>query len=513
MTRPHRTAAVSAVLVSLGLTGVIVTAAASLAGAGQASAAARTVLAEPTQIPGCDVDPAAECQDQPEVPEEPAPVVTVTVTANPDGTAPKPSASTPGQVTVTATVTAPPKKPSKTAAATTTTAAPPPAPTQTAQQTVQPPPSNPVEPPVTSTPEIEETEPQFPTAEPSPAETLPTASPEPSTSTFAEPDPATVPYEIRNATSGSSPAALSQQLGIPALILVLLVLFGVLIFEGRLRRLAHAAAVRRAGPRGYPAGPGYASAPGLPYGSHQGGTAYAPIISFVPMQMYPQVHPEAYPAGQPYDPATAHMPPPGFEQYPYGAFEQHHHGPSEQHPHPFEHGPFEQGPHGPETPGPMFREQTPPTGPEFYGESHGGPLAQESGSFPGGPGLDGPLSADPTAPTAPGPIQQGPLQQGPFQQGLSQPGPLPPYGDPFPRDPALPDPPSQDRFPQDRFPQDPALQGGDRFPQDPPPSEDRSPGGTGGDPSPPTGPAATAVYPLPGQETKRKRGLFRRGPK
>nr|BFE83495.1 hypothetical protein GCM10020093_060960 [Planobispora longispora] len=101
-----------------------------------------------------------------------------------------------------------------------------------------------------------------------------------------------MPYEIRNADSEYDATTLSRQLGIPALILVLLVLFAVLIFEGRLRRMAHAAAVRRAGPRpagaeGYPAGPGYASMPGL-HAVYQGGTAYAPIISFVPMQMYPR---------------------------------------------------------------------------------------------------------------------------------------------------------------------------------------------------------------------------------
>ena len=115
-------------------------------------------------------------------------------------------------------------------------------------------------------------------------------------------------------------------------------LFAVLIFEGRLRRLAHAAAIRRAGPRGlsrdpmgYAAGPGYGPTPGYPHGAYQGGTAYAPIISFVPMQMYAPVYPEGYSPeqyGQQYAQApeqygqTAYMPAPGHEQYPAGQGEQ-----------------------------------------------------------------------------------------------------------------------------------------------------------------------------------------------
>ncbi|MFD2348918.1 hypothetical protein ACFSTC_05160 [Nonomuraea ferruginea] len=112
--------------------------------------------------------------------------------------------------------------------------------------------------------------------------------------------------EVRNAAPEYDQRSLTQRLSIPALIMVLLALFAVLIFEGRLRRMAHAAAVRKAGPQagaypgaypqqpgpyphqaeGYPAGPGYATA-GVAAPGYPGGTAYAPIISFVPVQTFP----------------------------------------------------------------------------------------------------------------------------------------------------------------------------------------------------------------------------------
>ncbi|GAA3473981.1 hypothetical protein GCM10018965_085340 [Nonomuraea roseola] len=133
---------------------------------------------------------------------------------------------------------------------------------------------------------------------------------------------------VRNAAPEYNQVDLSRKLGIPALVLVLLALFAVLIFEGRLRRLAHAAAVRRAGPQapgrhrgdgapepyGYPAGPGFAGA--VP--------AYAPIISFVPVQTYPGGPAQYAPVYQqpfPHDPAmygqqgqTAEYP--GYPQHP-----------------------------------------------------------------------------------------------------------------------------------------------------------------------------------------------------
>ncbi|GGO67722.1 hypothetical protein GCM10012289_24820 [Nonomuraea cavernae] len=141
-------------------------------------------------------------------------------------------------------------------------------------------------------------------------ETLSSAAPEITTS---EP----VQLEVRNAAPEFDQRDVTQKLSIPALILVLLALFAVLIFEGRLRRLAHAAAVRRAGPypgasgeaAGHPAGPGYPAGPGFPpgpgfpggpgypsagypagpgyasvgYPAPPGYAPYAPIISFVPV--------------------------------------------------------------------------------------------------------------------------------------------------------------------------------------------------------------------------------------
>ncbi|MEV0591589.1 hypothetical protein [Nonomuraea cavernae] len=137
-----------------------------------------------------------------------------------------------------------------------------------------------------------------------PTETLSSAAPEITTS---EP----VQLEVRNAAPEFDQRDVTQKLSIPALILVLLALFAVLIFEGRLRRLAHAAAVRRAGPytgapteaAGHPAGPGYPAGPGFPggpgyppagypagpgyasvgYPAPPGYAPYAPIISFVPV--------------------------------------------------------------------------------------------------------------------------------------------------------------------------------------------------------------------------------------
>ncbi|GAA3424835.1 hypothetical protein GCM10018953_20180 [Streptosporangium nondiastaticum] len=227
-----------------------------------------------------------------------------------------------------------------------------PAPQRTSAPPVEPPPTTPANEPVTP-PTTSDPDPSFPSTETQPQPTtVPTATPQPSDTPFEETAPAPVRHEIRNAGSEFDSATLSSQLAIPALILVLLVLFAVLIFEGRLRRLAHAAAVRRAGPRSpayrgpadpmaypagpvaypagpaaYPAGPGYTTAPGFPPGTYQGGTAYAPIVSLVPMHMYPQGYPEGYApeaydrpyehpyGGQPY--GTAYLPP-GHEHAPAG---------------------------------------------------------------------------------------------------------------------------------------------------------------------------------------------------
>ncbi|MFF0306698.1 hypothetical protein ACFYSC_04680 [Streptosporangium sp. NPDC004379] len=325
---------------SLGLSGAVLLAAAPLT-APISDPATMLVADTPGEIPGCDTDPSAPCAD------EPTPIVTVTVTAPPEEEPPAPPKPAPR--TVHTTVIVPPKKPktpkpTKTVHETVTV----PPPQQTSAAPVVPPPTTPANDPVA--PPSSDPDPSFPSTETQPQTqptAVPTATPPPSETPFEEPASAPVRHEIRNAGSEFDSATLSGQLAIPALILVLLVLFAVLIFEGRLRRLAHAAAVRRAGPRaadyrgpidpvaypagpaGYPAGPGYAAAPGFPP-AYQGGTAYAPIVSLVPMHMYPQGYPEGYApeaygrpyehpyGGQPYE--TAYLPPghPGHEHAPAG---------------------------------------------------------------------------------------------------------------------------------------------------------------------------------------------------
>ncbi|GGQ21051.1 hypothetical protein [Streptosporangium pseudovulgare] len=339
---------------SLGLSGAVLLAAAPLT-APIADPATVLVADTPGEVPGCGTDPAAPCD------EEPTPVVTVTVTAPPEEESPAPPKPAPR--TVHTTVIVPPKttktpKPTKTVRETVTV----PAPQQTSAPPVEPPPTTPANEPVTP-PTTSDPDPSFPSTETQPQPTaIPTATPQPSDTPFEETAPAPVRHEIRNAGSEFDSATLSGQLAIPALILVLLVLFAVLIFEGRLRRLAHAAAVRRAGPRSpayrgpadpmaypagpaaypvgpaaYPAGPGYAAAPGFPPGTYQGGTAYAPIVSLVPMHMYPQGYPEGYApeaygrpyehpyGGQPYE--TAYLPP-GHEHASAGYPPGHEHAPA-----------------------------------------------------------------------------------------------------------------------------------------------------------------------------------------
>ncbi|WP_089212330.1 hypothetical protein [Streptosporangium subroseum] len=490
---------------SLGLSGVLLLAVAPLTGPIRADAAVRMVGADPSSIPGCDADPAAPCD------EEPTPVVTVTVTDDPENPAPPPSTQVP-QKTVTTTITVP---------ATT----PPPAPPKTSAPVQPPPTSAPVVPPPIVPPPADTPPPSadpevvFPPSEETP--TIPTVTPPPAETQPAEAPPTSELYEIRNAGSEFDGATLSHQLGIPALILVLLVLFAVLIFEGRLRRLAHAAAIRRAGPRGlsrdpmgYPAGPGYGPAPGYPHGAYQGGTAYAPIISFVPMQMYAPVYPEGYSPEQ-YDQQyaqapeqygqqhaqapeqfgqTAYMPAPGHEQYPAGQGEQY--GPQAG-----------QGPGAQERAGygPVDREQTiqgpvgdaapldqgvPPYGSDLQGddfprlprEIQGAPFPHEPGEFPGAPAPE---------PMGPGVrrqdsfsdrLQDGPPPASEFQSGSSQGS-----GETSAFEPQ-----------GDRLPQGPADQGG---PGQEPLADPQSPADSTG----------TAAYPLPGQDTgKKKRGLFGR---
>ncbi|GAA3442190.1 hypothetical protein [Planomonospora venezuelensis] len=481
-------------LVSLGLAGTVTFAAASLTGSHPADAATRLVAADPSEIPGCDVDPAAECS------EEPTPIVTVTITHNPGDPEPRPTTTSTGQVTVTATVTVPPTTPPATTPPATTAppATTPPVQVPTSAPVVEPPPVT----PSTTDPEV-----VFPSTEQTPT-ALPTASAEPTGGASAEPDPATAPYVIRNANSDYNTTALSRQLGILALILVLLVVFAILIFEGRLRRLAHAAAVRRAGPRpadpsGYPAGPGFTS-PGFPHAAYQGGAAYAPIISFVPMQMYPPVYPEAYPTDQypqpepypqPYDQPTVYAPPPT--------------------------GPFDRPPYPPEGTAAFHGgHPVPYGGPQGHpGDLPGAPPPPAFGDFPADP--------FPRDPALQGPPPQGPADRFPEDPGLARPAPgpavsspmfhdQPPFGPraqsgPAPQEGAAPfggPPPFGGPMPQDG----PAPFGGP-MPQDGPPP-------FGG--PPPAGPSTsltgTAVYPIPGEGAMhpqadppgKKRGLFRR---
>ncbi|MEV6860967.1 hypothetical protein AB0M44_08175, partial [Streptosporangium subroseum] len=482
---------------SLGLSGVMLLAVAPLTGPIRADAAVRMVAPDPSSIPGCDADPAAPCD------EEPTPVVTVTVTDDPENPSPPPSTQVP-QKTVTTTITVP---------ATTPPAAPP-----KTSAPVQPPPTSApvvpppiVPPPADTPPPSADQEVVFPPSEETP--TIPTVTPPPTETPSTEAPPTSELYEIRNAGSEFDGATLSHQLGIPALILVLLVLFAVLIFEGRLRRLAHAAAIRRAGPRGlsrdpmgYPAGPGYGPAPGYPHGAYQGGTAYAPIISFVPMQMYAPVYPEGYSPEQ-YDQQyaqtpeqfgqTAYMPAPGHEQYPAGQGEQygpqagqgrqaaHAPGAQEQADGPVDHEQTVQGPVGDAAPS---DQGVPPYGSDLQGdrfprEIQGAPFPHEPGEFPGAPSPQEPMRPGVKGQDQlPDRFQDGPPPASESQSGSSQ-GP----GEPSAFEPQ-----------GDRLPQGPTDQGG--------PGQESLAG-----PQPPADPTSTAVYPLPGQDTgKKKRGLFGR---
>ncbi|MEU4699575.1 hypothetical protein [Nonomuraea dietziae] len=301
----------SALLLSLGISGGVVLAAVPLIGQ---VASASVVARDPDPgdvVPPCD---AGETCEPTEV------VTTVTITT----TLPTPTPTPTDPVTTVTTTVTPTqaKKTSKAPEPEKTTPAPT-TPPVTQEQPVQPPPVAPtassVPPPTTA-----ELEPTFSF----PAAQDPSTAQDPGTGT-----PSTEPTDseqlvVRNAAPEYNQVDLSRKLGIPALVLVLLALFAVLIFEGRLRRLAHAAAVRRAGPQapgrhrgdgapepyGYPAGPGFAGA--VP--------AYAPIISFVPVQTYPGGPAQYAPVYQqpfPQDPAmygqqgqTAEYP--GYPQHP-----------------------------------------------------------------------------------------------------------------------------------------------------------------------------------------------------
>ncbi|WP_157249474.1 hypothetical protein [Nonomuraea typhae] len=277
-----RATAVSALILAIALTGIAVSPFVL-----QAASASAVVMDPPPPVEGCD---AGEVCD-PEV------TITQTITQTPEPTQP--------ETTITKTVTkSPTSKPTTPKKTPTTKAVPTPktsAPATTFQPIVPPPSEN--LPLSTPTPEsTPEESVQLPTVASSQPPATP-FSPSPSESPSEE----TQELQLKNAAPEFDQRGLTQRLSIPALVLVLLVLFAVLIYEGRLRRLAHAAAVRKAGPvtpepHGYPAGPGYTSYPPTGYTQqphYPGGTAYAPIISFVPVQTYPAQQP-AYPGPQPY---------------------------------------------------------------------------------------------------------------------------------------------------------------------------------------------------------------------
>ncbi|WP_043631497.1 hypothetical protein [Nonomuraea candida] len=304
----------SAIVLALGLTGV--GAAPFITQSASASAARLDPVVEP-----CDAD-VSLCTDI-----TPETTITVTTTlGSPSPTGPEEAPET----TVTKTVTATPTKTSKPPSPTPTkTSTPPPVPETTPTQNPQPLPTQSVEvPPVTSTTPTPEQSVEMPTIAPTEAAT----TPQPSETQVASTEEV---LELRKAAPEFDQTELTRKLSIPALVLVLLALFAVLIFEGRLRRMAHAAAVRRAGPQhagplgaqptapmgprpdlpphggGYPAGPGYAASgfPAPP--TYPGGTAYAPIISFVPVQTYPSGPPQ-YGYQDPNHP----YPPQGYMQEP-----------------------------------------------------------------------------------------------------------------------------------------------------------------------------------------------------
>ncbi|WP_203984705.1 hypothetical protein [Sphaerisporangium rufum] len=333
--------AVSAVLAALGLTSVVLVATAPLtaprANAAGVAVADPTVIlpsdpSDPSATPSPSVSPEAtvaaadpdvveptdpDYTDEPgpaePADEEPEPTVTITITETP---APV--------VTRTRTVTPTPTKK--------------PAPAKTSKAPTPPPATNPapISPPATVPSTVPTAAPilptqelsQQPSADPEPqlslapaSPTMPATTPEPTPSPagFEEPDPDSQPIVIRNASPEYDQLTLSRKLAIPGVLLALLVMLGVWVFEGRIRRMAHAAAVRRAGPRrpGDDLPPGMMPIPGYPI--QHGGATYAPIISFVPVQGYPLApgdhsgYGPALPAGpaEPWPPADVPPAPPG----------------------------------------------------------------------------------------------------------------------------------------------------------------------------------------------------------
>ncbi|GAA1278135.1 hypothetical protein GCM10009677_35490 [Sphaerisporangium rubeum] len=287
--------AVSAVVASLGLTGVVLLAVAPMTT--PRANAANAAVADPTSV-----EPEWGDVTDSGTPE-PDPEVTVTVTQEPDPTVTKTRTVAPDP-TKTIKVTKKPKPP-----ASNTAPVVPPAATQ------PPPTSMPVLPtnaPVDSpTPPATESPVQDPQLSLAPVDPPSDPGPTPAAS-FEEPTPDSVPIEIRNASPEYDQLTLSRKLAIPGVLLAVLVMLGVLVFEGRMRRMAHAAAVRRAGPRSPGRHRGDPEMPPMPgYPIYQNGAAYAPIISFVP------VHPGHYgdPQQQPYGYQYVYDPNAAFGQH------------------------------------------------------------------------------------------------------------------------------------------------------------------------------------------------------
>lgn len=292
MTGRTRRTAVAAVAASLGLTGAVLLAVAPVV---TASASSRVAVANPDGPgaidPGDTAWPTVDVTQTVTVTAEPTetadPVVTKTTTVTPQPTVTRTKTVDPPQTQPTAQPTVPPVN-------------------QQQQQPTQPPPVLPTSEPVTS-PDAGQGG-TAPTTEPpltlAPASPTPDAAGDTATS-FEEPTPDSV-LEIRNASPEFDQVELSRQLAVPGILLVLLVIFAVFVFQGRLQRMAHAAAVRAAGPRKTGGGPEGATYPVTP--------AYAPIISFVPLQTYAMppaagaYPPGAYPPGA-YPPGAY---PPGY---------------------------------------------------------------------------------------------------------------------------------------------------------------------------------------------------------
>ncbi len=433
-----RVTAASAVVASLGLTGAVLFATAPMTTF--RADAAQVAAADPTQIEPTDPTITDDTGDP-----EAEPTVTVTITESPDPTVTKTTTVTPKPTkkpTKSPTASKSPKPTKSPTSAKTSPVVPPPAAIET------PPSSTPLIP--SSTPLVPSTPAESPAPDPqiSLALASPTPTPSPSetpSSSFDEPTPDSVPIEIRNASPEYDQLTLSRKLAIPGVLLAVLVMLGILVFEGRIRRVAHAAAIRKAGPRGRGRSRGD-DFPGQPmpgYPVFQGGMAYAPIISFVPVQGYPapgQTHPggPGYVPGQGYVPGEGYVGGHGFvpgQTYP----------PMSEHGFPVPHDPqaygaaYEQGlagpvalpAAGPAEPWPRADQAdataTFPAVGEQPGAGQPGPAQDSTAAFPAvgeQPGAG--LAQDAASPSGPvaGPAD-GPAPSSPATDGATLWGPLP----------------------------------------------------------------------------------------